>query len=335
MSQTGGTTTPLSTSSATAGITTTTTTNTTAAAAVAAATAFAATNQLPFDPIVECQKLIDLRNKVIAGAIPRFAAAAAAAAPGRSQYHAEYRPEEEHGGRLVPIIQQQQQGVRDDYRHFEDLYYADDLKRKREYDEEDWREREREQEQDRDRDREQRPPLPPPPPPVARSPVYYDGGGGPSRGYSDYVAQQQQQQQVYNPVTASVYASSVDNIHGDSYGRPVEPARYGPPPGFGAGAGADGYVPQLAVQASASMGYSQQVAASQQAQLIGPGVLMEDGYTRDTQRGYELYIPSANKKGRFLTKTGGGGGYVPGAPAGGYNNYAVPAHWPVVQQERA
>ncbi|KAK9463396.1 uncharacterized protein V1516DRAFT_667656 [Lipomyces oligophaga] len=35
------------------------------------------------------------------------------------------------------------------------------------------------------------------------------------------------------------------------------------------------------------------------------GVIIEEGYTRDNQRGYELFIPSAAKSGRYLTLTNG------------------------------
>ncbi|KAK9472508.1 uncharacterized protein V1510DRAFT_416946 [Dipodascopsis tothii] len=40
-------------------------------------------------------------------------------------------------------------------------------------------------------------------------------------------------------------------------------------------------------------------ASSIYSSALPPGVYVEDGYTKDTQRGYELYIPSASRKKAF------------------------------------
>ncbi|KAK9358325.1 hypothetical protein V1504DRAFT_461462 [Lipomyces starkeyi] len=217
----------------------------------------------PFDPVAECQKLIDLRNKVLAGAFPKFSIPALKV---------------DEPAHVAPPISQTPPVPRyeDDYMRREDGYrvYApplprddgyqpnDDLKRKRDWETEDDRSKRRLSPEYRVRE-----PNPyDPPRHVPYSPADHPPPPLPTTGprYEEYRYQQ--------PL-------------------PPQPSSYGRPP-------ATTYYDQ-------SRGGAPHLAGTVQMNnaVLPPGVIVEDGYTRDTQRGYELFIPSAAKKGRYQNST--------------------------------
>ncbi|KAK9368900.1 hypothetical protein V1509DRAFT_621821 [Lipomyces kononenkoae] len=218
----------------------------------------------PFDPVAECQKLIDLRNKVLAGAFPQFSIPTIKI---------------EEPTHVTPPISQTPPVPRyeDEYRRRADAYrpYApppmprddeyqptEDLKRKRDWEVEDDRLKRRQSPDSRvlepnPYDPPRHVPYSPtehPPPPVVTTPPRYE----------EYRYQQ--------PL-------------------PPQPSSYGRPP-------ATGYYEQPRGGGSHMAGTVQMNNA-----VLPPGVVVEDGYTRDTQRGYELFIPSAAKKGRYQNAT--------------------------------
>ncbi|KAJ8098671.1 hypothetical protein POJ06DRAFT_257662 [Lipomyces tetrasporus] len=217
----------------------------------------------PFDPVAECQKLIELRNKVLAGAFPKFSipslkveetghvAVPISQAPPVSRYEDDYRSHEDGFRQYAPPVPH------------DDLYQPnDDLKRKREWETEDDLSKRRPSPEYRVR--EPNPyeparhvpysPADHPPPPVPSTASRYD----------DYRYQQPPPPQS------------------SSYGRPPVPSYYDQPRGG-----------QAHLAGTVQMNNA----------VLPPGVIVEDGYTRDTQRGYELFIPSAAKKGRYQSST--------------------------------
>ncbi|KAK9465178.1 hypothetical protein V1512DRAFT_266504 [Lipomyces arxii] len=243
-------------------------------------------NPYSFDPVAEYQKLLDLRAKVQAGVYPQFSI--------RSR-----QPEERGSPRSTnqaPAAYDErdyrQKQEADGYRPYppgppRDGY--EELKRKREW------ESHAQVEDERLKRRHQSPgytlpygetgrPLSyasadQPPPPVPSAGPRHDDYG--------------------RPIQADPYATHV----------PPPAQQYGRPPAH------QPYYDAAPQNRSGPHGPTVQMTTA----VLPAGVIVEEGFTRDAQRGYELYIPSAAKKGRYLSTSFNP---APSAPSG-------PPHAPV------
>ncbi|KAK9380657.1 uncharacterized protein V2V93DRAFT_371265 [Kockiozyma suomiensis] len=201
---------------------------------------------LPFDPVAECRKLLDLRARVLAGAFPQFSikssndsstSTSAPPPPPPSSSSESYRHADDYHDQYRPAS----------YATSSSPAYlpADEHKRKAAPD---W--------PDDTRAR-------PPPPPQA-APYFYPAASDRDR-----------ERQYY------------DDYNRPYYHHPPPPAPPAPPP------------PPSAV-AYDYRAPSQAGSIQMSSAVLPANVVIGDGYTRDAQRGYELFIPSAAKRGRYL-----------------------------------
>ncbi|KAK7205683.1 hypothetical protein BZA70DRAFT_266808 [Myxozyma melibiosi] len=273
---------------------------------------------LPFDPAVEAQKLLDLRAKVYAGAYPQFAvtssnsrstprlsspapAASAASAiptapasysasshshhpappapPAPSHPHhrpyspppSSYAPPPAAAAAAAPY--RYEDDYRDGYRSAHYPSYPDDAHKRKAAD---WPDDPRKRAAPASSSSSSypyaaHPPPPPPPPPSSIPPRSPQEPGRPY--YDDYA----RPSPYYPPSAPAPYRTT----HAPPPPPPPVPSSYDYRPRS----------PSGSIQMSTA--------------VLPSNVVVDDGYTRDTQRGYELFIPSAAKKGRYLPQSPG------------------------------
>ncbi|KAK9455580.1 hypothetical protein V1511DRAFT_458436 [Dipodascopsis uninucleata] len=250
-------------------------------------------NGLPFDPVVECQKLIDLRNRVASGVYPKFSL------PTKPEEAAQ--KEEYDGYKPVPYGYPQNNSPHGD----------SELKRKREWETnipvDDARLKRRDPSQVGSPELRNRDSLSYSSE-LTRHPPYSPGAPMQLSAQTNASYQQLSSSQRYNDEYGrSVHSvDSRQNQYSSNYGNRMTFSYYDQNP--------------TRVSSSNSMPMS--------SNIMPPGVIVEDGYTRDTQRGYELYIPSASRKHNYRSSNSYSYNSYPVRQPSNTAQQPLISHWP-------